>query len=1325
MKSFVSFTEFFRALYSHDPFPWQRILADRGAAGEWPEAISLPTASGKTACLDAAIYALAAQAALPLAKRKAPRRIWFVVDRRIVVDEAHDRALNLAARLSETTDGPIRVVAERLRSLISDPDAKTSPLGVARLRGGTTRNDTWAHDPSQPAILCSTVDQIGSGLLFRSYGHDPLTASIWAGLAAHDSLILLDEAHCAVPFLQTVRAIASYRGTAWASEPVETPFACTVFSATLPPGIAAEIPSERRLPRDSVERAVALKHPLLNERMTASKPTTLVVAPKAKKEEPRSTLAAEIVRHTKHHLDAHCAQFREVPRIAVMVNRVATAAEVAALLSAEYATTGEPSAHVLLLTGRMRPLERDALVAKWSPMLRSGAGQLPDRPLIVVTTQCLEVGADFSFDALVTECASLDALRQRFGRLDRLGKFRRATATLVITEADTKEPKSEDDNDPIYGRAIYETWHWLQSIASATKEGPTVDFGINAMDAFVEKISSGKSGSERLAALHAPSLDAPILLPAHLDLLCQTAPQPEPDPDIALFLHGKRPQVPEVRVLWRTDLPETANPDEQTFALECLALVPPAAAETISVPLHRLKTWLAQRASALDEGDVEGRSSDDSSDKPITRDQSRPRVARFITWAGADHSRVCTNPRELKPGDTVVLPATTGLDGLAQAPGPYGEGLGPGRIDLAESAALAARPHATLRVCSDLWSAWELPDSFRALLASASADDFDRDEFFACWETVRREPPTKPTWLPGVVAALGDTPRIEQFDDGRGVILIGPRKNSAVDEDDYADEVDAWSRVAGFKNDKGITLAHHSADVATAARRFATACLPSPLQAAADLAAPVHDLGKLDPRFQVILHDGDESAAQAAIEAGLPLAKSADLPRRKRRRHSVEQAQRLPRGFRHELLSVELVEQLGLLPSSSPLRDLALHLIASHHGHARPTVPEAPDAKSPAIDLTGLGLSAQLESTGRVPAGPFGARGSRIAGRFWKLTRRHGWWGLAYLEATFRLADWRASGQPSATPKTPPRLGLTRSVIASSPSHHLTLSAIDGANPLGFLAALGVLRIATLKRGDHEPALSWVVQTGRIVPRLTTTKPLTKEALVTLLVERLTGEHVFPLQITRNPDRQKLKIEVEALRECISAIATEEKLRDFAAFWAAFFNETSPRDGTALKTRFDFHSGQMKIVENVAALRRQVDASILNQTLFDGWRYIPQPSLRWDPLDEKRLYALQANDPSNKPRNPILTEIGANLLAVEGLHYFPMAPDRFGSQAGFNRARYAEEWSWPLWDEPLTADATFSLLQSRREGRGNVRLFRSRMGEAGKGYRSFSPARPV
>ena len=74
-----------KAVYGYEPFPWQKRLAKRVCGGEWPRAIALPTAAGKTACIDIAVFALACRA------KDAPRRIFFVVDRRIVVDQANAR----------------------------------------------------------------------------------------------------------------------------------------------------------------------------------------------------------------------------------------------------------------------------------------------------------------------------------------------------------------------------------------------------------------------------------------------------------------------------------------------------------------------------------------------------------------------------------------------------------------------------------------------------------------------------------------------------------------------------------------------------------------------------------------------------------------------------------------------------------------------------------------------------------------------------------------------------------------------------------------------------------------------------------------------------------------------------------------------------------------------------------------------------------------------------------------------------------------------------------------------------------------------------------
>ena len=101
MSDFPDFPAFFRSLWGYDPFPWQVRLAEEVSREPWPAWITLPTGTGKTTAIDIAIYNLARQAHLPPGERTAPVRIVFAVNRRIVVDEAFERAKKISSRLEE------------------------------------------------------------------------------------------------------------------------------------------------------------------------------------------------------------------------------------------------------------------------------------------------------------------------------------------------------------------------------------------------------------------------------------------------------------------------------------------------------------------------------------------------------------------------------------------------------------------------------------------------------------------------------------------------------------------------------------------------------------------------------------------------------------------------------------------------------------------------------------------------------------------------------------------------------------------------------------------------------------------------------------------------------------------------------------------------------------------------------------------------------------------------------------------------------------------------------------------------------------------------
>jgi CRISPR-associated endonuclease/helicase Cas3 len=80
------------------------------------------------------------------------------------------------------------------------------------------------------------------------------------------------------------------------------------------------------------------------------------------------------------------------------------------------------------------------------------------------------------------------------------------------------------------------------------------------------------------------------------------------------------------------------------------------------------------------------------------------------------------------------------------------------------------------------------------------------------------------------------------------------------------------------------------------------------------------------------------------------------------------------------------------------MRELALHLVAAHHGHARPTIAAYDPGQPGAPEAWGA------QET----------RARAAALRFARLQRRYGPWGLAWLEALLRAADWRASARLDA-----------------------------------------------------------------------------------------------------------------------------------------------------------------------------------------------------------------------------------------------------------------------------------------------------------------------
>lgn len=659
-----------------------------------------------------------------------------------------------------------------------------------------------------------------------------------------------------------------------------------------------------------------------------------------------------------------------------------------------------------MLTGRIREIDRAYLARQgWYERARAGRNRMAGRPLILVATQTIEVGANIDADALVTESASLDALAQRLGRLNRLGVLGDAVALVV------HDPATSAD-DPVYGPARLATWQWLSGLAEPLKpkRGSAPDLsalqtGLDVSPMALRHLTRTLD-AESAAAMRSPLPYVPVLSSVTLQAWARTSPAPHPDPPVAPFLHGIGHGEPDVAIIWRSGL--TGNPQAWPAMI---AAVPPSSEEAIEVPLRAARRWIRGEAPAA-VGDLDGATADTTADPaPGNGSDNCPVVRHVLRYRDQDDIQVIP-PHQVRAGDTIIVPAQAG--GCDQ----YGWNPASTRTvtDVADLAHRRGRP--LLRLAQSLGyavDAYHSQDAYHPALSGAVAALVAQAR-----DDVAGDGPDARSYQ----RALAEITRIIHADDGehaetpllRNLRILAasctatpyPPANSRSGEPAApALGILLAARGGGQAGDPGTlgssalgqrqpaSLASHQRAVARRAEEFASNLGLGPrLTASIGMAAELHDEGKKDPRFQAMLRGRTPATLIPSLP---PLAKSGMDPADRAAFRRVQHLAGYPDGMRHEALSAQVAGLQADGCRHDIDADLVIHLVAAHHGRSRPLLPAITDPDPCLVPVTISGSTRQLSTAATVDWD--------APRRFAELNRRYGRWGLALLETIVRLAD--------------------------------------------------------------------------------------------------------------------------------------------------------------------------------------------------------------------------------------------------------------------------------------------------------------------------------